>query len=93
MLLAVDRGEPKTLVVDGLRTAFDAAGNHKIDAIRNKIDAIRIVRRVLGIGLKEAKDFVDAAGGMGVRSDYATMANLNAALAERGMTSRFRVAT
>lgn len=77
---------PVKLAISGVRDWFDDAGDYKIDVIR-------VVRSVLDIGLREAKDFVEAAQSIGVPSDHLTMEKLNAALGARGLVSRFRVAS
>jgi len=47
------------------KTEFDvilkAAGDKKIEVIDKKIEVIKVVRKITGLGLKEAKDLVDGA--------------------------------
>jgi large subunit ribosomal protein L7/L12 len=65
------------------KTSFDvelaAAGD-------NKINVIKAVREITGLGLKEAKDLVDGAKGVKAGVDKATAEDLKKKLTEAGAT-------
>lgn len=58
-----------------------------------KINAIKTVREVLSITLRDARDVVDVALTSGLASDMATRKRLNDALEGYGYAARFEVAT
>lgn len=64
----------------------------RIVGMGRKIAAVKVVREVTGLGLKEAKDYVEQAEIGECRSDLATMGNLNRSAAAYGYPMRFEVA-
>jgi hypothetical protein len=79
---------PRKMVLRGLRAAGD--DGYGYGRGRNlKINAIKAVREAMGIGLREAKDLVDAAERGGVEMTRATVDKIHAAFPKYTITSRF----
>ena len=77
---------PRKMVLRGLRAAGDDGYGRRHNL---KINAIKAVRKAMGIGLREAKDLVDAAERGGVEMTLATVDKIHATFHDDVDTSRF----
>lgn len=56
---------------------------------KRKIEVIKVVRRALDIGLREAKDYTELANASGVVGDFGVLTALNDEMDRRNLSERF----